>query len=191
MGASRRMRGMRGNFWNTNLANFAKKFFWGLTQNARNARKFLNTNLANGANFLPHKIFCDEKYTKIVDLGIFCYICTRNRKCYITHEMKIVFDKEYLSELYYEGKTRDKTHRYQPQVIRRYKYCVDVLESARRIEDLFCLNSLHYEILKGDKKGVSSIRVNKQYRVEFTVTTYMSETVINVCNILELSNHYN
>ena len=39
--ASRRMRGMRGNFWNTNLTNFAKKFFGGLTQNARNARKFL------------------------------------------------------------------------------------------------------------------------------------------------------
>ena len=126
-----------------------------------------------------------------MDLWIFCYICTGNRKCYITHEMKIVFDKEYLSELYYEGKTRDKTHRYQPQVIRRYKYCVDVLEATRRIEDLFCLNSLHYEVLKGDKKGISSIRVNKQYRIEFTVTTFMSETVLNVCNILELSNHYN
>lgn len=55
---------------------FREKVFWGLTQNAQNARNFFgNTNLANGANFLPHKIFCDEKYTKIVDFGIFYYIC--------------------------------------------------------------------------------------------------------------------
>lgn len=50
----------------------------------------------------------------------------------------------------------------------------------------FLLPSLHYEKLNGNKAGVSSIRVNDQYRIEFTV----SESVITVCNILELSNHY-
>ena len=34
--------------------------------------------------------------------------------------MVIEFEKEYLSELYYEGKCNDKKHRFQPQVIRNY-----------------------------------------------------------------------
>lgn len=52
------------------------------------------------------------------------------------------------------------------------------------------INSLNYEVLKGDKKGVSSIRVNNKYRIEFTVKETMDEPIITVCNIIELSNHY-
>ena len=45
--------------------------------------------------------------------------------------------------------------------------------------------------LKGvDKAGISSIRVNDQYRIEFTVKQISSEAVVTICNILELSNHY-
>ena len=29
------------------------------------------------------------------------------------------------------------------------------------------INSLNYEKLKGDKKGLSSVRVNDRYRIEF------------------------
>jgi toxin HigB-1 len=68
--------------------------------------------------------------------------------------------------------------------------CVKTLESAERIEDLFTINSLNYEVLKGDKAGISSIRVNNQYRIEFTVTDNGAEPIVSVCNILELSNHY-
>ena len=32
--------------------------------------------------------------------------------------MDILFDKDYLKELYATGKTSDKKHRYQPQIIR-------------------------------------------------------------------------
>lgn len=105
--------------------------------------------------------------------------------------MIIRFEKEYLRELYETGSTGDKKHRYQPEVVRRYHYCVDVLEAARCIEDLFPYNSLHFEALQGDKKGICSIRVNKQYRIEFKVSTFMGETVITVCTIINLSNHYN
>jgi addiction module HigA family antidote len=34
--------------------------------------------------------------------------------------MFIKFDKEYLAELYYNGKCNDKKHRYQPQVVKNY-----------------------------------------------------------------------
>ncbi|MDR2449677.1 MAG: type II toxin-antitoxin system RelE/ParE family toxin [Prevotellaceae bacterium] len=104
--------------------------------------------------------------------------------------MEIVFEKEYLSELYYKGKTSDKKHRFQPEVVKRYKLRIEALENANSVEDLFRINALHYEVLKGDKKGISSVRVNDQYRVEFTTHKVESETVVTVCNILELSNHY-
>lgn len=104
--------------------------------------------------------------------------------------MEINFEKEYLRQLYETGKTSDKKHRFQPQIVTRYQLRIKILEQANGIEELFALNSLHYEVLKGDKAGISSIRVNDQYRIEFTVQQHSSETVVTICNILELSNHY-
>lgn len=104
--------------------------------------------------------------------------------------MEIKFDKEYLRQLYEEGKTSDKKHRFQPHIISRYQLRIKVLEQAQGVEELYALNSLHYEMLKGDKAGISSIRVNDKYRIEFTVERISSETVVKICNILDLSNHY-
>ena len=104
--------------------------------------------------------------------------------------MVIRFDKEYLRDLYETGKTNDKKHRYQPSIVKAYAKCIYRLQEAEKVEDLFTFHSLRYEVLKGDKAGISSIRVNDQYRIEFTVTDEGPEPVITVCNILELSNHY-
>ena len=105
--------------------------------------------------------------------------------------MEISFDKEYLRQLYEEGMTVDKKHRFQPHIIARYQLRIKVLEQVRGIEELLAINSLHYEVLKGDKAGISSVRVNYQYRIEFTVNKIEDkEPVLTICNILELSNHY-
>ncbi|MDF9828960.1 type II toxin-antitoxin system RelE/ParE family toxin [Parabacteroides sp. PF5-6] len=104
--------------------------------------------------------------------------------------MIVSFEKQYLRDLYEQGKTDDKKHRYQPEIIRKYKRCIDILLDASNIEALFRINSLNYEVLKGNKQGISSIRVDKQYRIEFTVTNDGAEPVVTLCNILELSNHY-
>ena len=104
--------------------------------------------------------------------------------------MIVTFEKEYLRDLYETGKTTDKKYRFQPNVAVKYIERIKLLERTQRIEDLFVINSLNYEVLKGDKKGISSIRVNKQYRIEFTVKDNGVEPVVTVCNILELSNHY-
>ncbi len=103
--------------------------------------------------------------------------------------MIVVFDKDYLRDLYLTGKS-DKKHRFQPDIIKRYKRGIDYLKQASRIEELFLLASLHYEVLKGDKAGISSIRVNDQYRIEFRVEKQETEQIITICNVLELSNHY-
>lgn len=104
--------------------------------------------------------------------------------------MIVTFDKEYLKELYTKGKSNDKKHRFQPEVIKQYKKRIDTLKKAKRVEELFLFNSLNYEVLKGDKDGISSIRVNDKYRIEFTVSNNDAETIVYICNILELSNHY-
>jgi len=56
--------------------------------------------------------------------------------------MEIKFDKTYLEELYSLGKTTDKKHRFQPQIILKYRKTIDILESVARVEDLFRYNSL-------------------------------------------------
>jgi len=104
--------------------------------------------------------------------------------------MIVTFEKEYLKELYEYGKTSDKKLRYQPDIVKRYKKCVNFLKASGSIEILMQINSLNYEVLKGDKEGISSIRVNNKYRLEFLVSETWDEPIITVRNILELSNHY-
>lgn len=104
--------------------------------------------------------------------------------------MKIIFDQEYLEQLYLYGRTSDKKHRFQPQVIAKYRKTIDLMESLQLIEDFYRFHSLNYEMLTCDKAGIESVRVNNQYRIEFKTSKVVSEIVVTVCNILELSNHY-
>ncbi|SRR5690554_1593625 len=104
--------------------------------------------------------------------------------------MKIIFEKEYLRELYETGMTSGKKYRFQPQVVKKYRKTVDILESVAGTEDLYRFNSLHYKVLSGDKKGLESVRVNDQYRIEFNTTRIHAETLVTICNIIDLSNHY-
>ena len=104
--------------------------------------------------------------------------------------MEIKFEKKYLEELYLNGKTSDKKHRFQPQIIAKYRKTIDLLESLTVVEDLYRYHSLHYEVLVGDKAGMESVRVNDQCRIEFKTTKVVSEIVVTLCNIIELSNHY-
>ena len=76
--------------------------------------------------------------------------------------MEIKFDKEYLEQLYLEGRTSDKKHRLQPQIVAKYRKTIDLLESVSGVEDLFRYHSLHYEVLIGDRAGMESVRVNDQ-----------------------------
>ena len=104
--------------------------------------------------------------------------------------MIVTFEKDYLRDLYESGKTTYKKYRFQPEVVRKYKQCINLM---RRVPDTNALkkyNGLNLENLHGEKQGISSIRVNLQYRIEFTVTDGGIEPVATVCNIIELSNHY-
>lgn len=102
--------------------------------------------------------------------------------------MEIIFEEEYLSELFFKGKCNDKKHRYQPDIVRKYQKAVVLLANAKQVEDLFEINSLNYEVLSGDKKGISSVRCGLKYRLEFKVSK--ENETLTICRLLELSNHY-
>ena len=104
--------------------------------------------------------------------------------------MEIRFDKQYLEDLYIKGKSSDKKHRFQPQIVAKYIRTIDLLEYLSAVEDLYRYRSLNYEKLVGDKSGIESVRINDQYRIEFQTKQVEAEVVVTVCNILELSNHY-
>jgi len=105
--------------------------------------------------------------------------------------MKIIFEEEYLEELYSEGKAKNKKHRFQNTVIKKYKQTIDNLRVAKKIEDLFPIKSLNYEKLIGNKKGLESVRIDQKYRIEFkTVIEGEEPDTITICSIIELSNHY-
>ena len=104
--------------------------------------------------------------------------------------MIIKYGKEYLKELYEEGKCGDRRYRFQPQIVKKYQKRVDTLIGATRKEDLFPFKSLNFEALHGDKEGMFSIRVDMQYRLEFSLEEVGGESLVTICQLEELSNHY-
>ena len=104
--------------------------------------------------------------------------------------MIVTFEEDYLRELYENGKASDKKHRFQPQVVRKYTRVVDLMMEQTNVMDLAKYGGLHYEHLHGDKEGLSSVRVNDQYRIEFREIIEGNKTIAEMVSITELSNHY-
>ena len=92
--------------------------------------------------------------------------------------MEITFEQDYLRELFYEGRAKDKKHRFQPQIVRKYIKVLNLMESLDSTEYLYRFAALHYETLVGDKAGRESVRVNDQYRIEFRSETVGTERLI-------------
>ncbi len=103
--------------------------------------------------------------------------------------MEVYFNEEYLRDLYCTGKG-DKKHRYQPQIVRKYIQVIDLMRDVPNVLSLFKYNSLNYKKLTGDKAGLSSVRVNDTYRIEFEERVEQDKTIATICNITDLSNHY-
>ena len=104
--------------------------------------------------------------------------------------MIINFEQDYLYELYTQGKAKDKKHRFQPQIVNKYIRVVLLMSKEIDVQGLTKYGSLHYEHLHGDKEGLSFVRVNDQYRIEFREEIEDGKKIATICNITELSNHY-
>ncbi|MBO7579842.1 MAG: type II toxin-antitoxin system RelE/ParE family toxin [Prevotella sp.] len=101
--------------------------------------------------------------------------------------MVIEYEKEYLEELYIDGKCKNKKYRFQKSIISKYQKRIDTLMAATRIEDLFVFNSLNFEALDN---GYYSIRIDYHYRLEFRVRNEGNEKVITICTVTDITNHY-
>ena len=77
------------------------------------------------------------------NIEFYIYLCS----------VKVTFEQIYLKELYEQGKTSDKKHRFQPDIVKRYQQRIKTLVDAPRIETLYQIKSLNYEVLSGDKAG--------------------------------------
>lgn len=86
--------------------------------------------------------------------------------------------------------TAGKKHRFQPEVIKAYAKCIFRMQESSDLNDLKRFRALNLEMLKGDKDGRYSVRVNVKYRIEFLVRYIDTEPITIICNILDLSNHY-
>jgi len=105
--------------------------------------------------------------------------------------MEIIFEKDYLQQLYEDGKAKKKKYKFQATVIKKYIQTIDKLRVANNTEELYPIKSLNYEKLIGNKKGIESVRVDKKFRIEFISTVDGEEpNTITICSIIELSNHY-
>jgi len=105
--------------------------------------------------------------------------------------MKVIFTKSYLSDLY-EGKaSKHKKYRSNPQLVKQYVKTINKLKGITKIEQLYQINSLHYEKKVGDLEGISAVWVNRQYRILFQeVATDDNILVVDVLEIIDLSKHY-
>ena len=54
-----------------------------------------------------------------------------------------MIEKIYLQELFEKRKSSDKKRRHQPQIIRKYKHCINILQDADGIEDIVVIDGLN------------------------------------------------
>ena len=101
--------------------------------------------------------------------------------------MVIEYEKDYLEELYNEGKCKNKKYRFQKPIVTKYQKRIDTLMAATRIEDLFVFNSLNFEALEN---GYYSIRIDYHYRLIFQMDAKPGETVLTICKLENITNHY-
>ena len=89
-----------------------------------------NPNADICPTFQHRKTFQKKSVRKFVNNQKQHYLCTLK---YNFGHMIVTFVKEYLRELYETGTTDDKKHRFQPGIMRKYKYCISSLISAGSI----------------------------------------------------------
>ena len=98
------------------------------------------------------------------------------------------FNNGYLEKLYMGLPVSGKP-RYTEEVIDKFRKKVIILVNVQNIVQLRNFKSLNFEALKGDEKGLYSIRVNLECRLEFSIER---ERILlhEVIYIEDLSNHY-
>ena len=102
--------------------------------------------------------------------------------------MTVKFKDDYLKNLYADQPVKGKPL-YNKEVVKKFQDRILLMEQVRSTKQLRELKSLHFEALLGNKKGLFSVRINRQYRLEFKIendSILLEEIIL----IEELSKHY-
>ncbi len=102
--------------------------------------------------------------------------------------MFVKFENDYLQNLY-EGKPLKGKPKYSNSVVTNFIDKVNIIISVENSTKLHQYKSLHFEELKGNRKGTYSIRIDRSYRLEFRI----DKDKINLLELViidDLTNHY-
>lgn len=102
--------------------------------------------------------------------------------------MKVIYKDRYLEQIAKE-KPKGKP-KYSEEVIKKYRLRIGSIISAKDTAELREIKSLHFERLAGNKSGLYSIRVDKRYRLEFSIDKEGTVLVEEIIVIEKMSNHY-
>lgn len=102
--------------------------------------------------------------------------------------MLVKFENDYLENLFI-GKPLKGKPKYSDVVVSKFKKCVLILKNIENSMELSKFRGLNFETLKGNKKGLYSIRVDDGYRLEFSLESDII-LLTEIAIIEELSNHY-
>jgi toxin HigB-1 len=102
--------------------------------------------------------------------------------------MQVRFNNEYLEKIYSNQPVKGKPV-FSAQVVLQFKKTVLRIKYAENTVVLRQQSGLHFEALKGDKKGLYSVMVNKQYRLEFQIENDVI-ALVEIIIIENLSKHY-
>lgn len=82
--------------------------------------------------------------------------------------MRFIFRNKKLQKLYTDEAGAE---RYPPEVVDAFFGKMAIIVAANHENDLRALKSLHFEKLKGERGNLGhySLRLNKQYRLTFTI----------------------
>jgi len=76
-------------------------------------------------------------------------------------------------------------HGYAPAAVRGFRKVMQVIRAAKDERDLYAMNSLRFEKLKGDRAGQHSLRLNKQWRLIVTIKKGDPDNTIIVIEIVD------
>lgn len=102
--------------------------------------------------------------------------------------MDVHFKNVYLEKLY-SGVPVPGKPKYTEVVIDKFRKRIVILANMENTAQLRTFRGLNFEALKGDKKGLYSIRVDLKYRLEFSIEKDKI-MLLEIIFIEDLSNHY-
>ncbi len=102
--------------------------------------------------------------------------------------MDVYFRNIYLDRLF-RGVPVSGKPKYNENVVKIFRQRIRLLQNIETVSELKQFRGLNFEALKGDKKGLYSVRIDKKYRLEFSIGKN-TITLSDIAFIEDLSNHY-